>query len=616
MFRLAILVALLFGLSLAGCDPKTDSSHTIDRIVALQEKLAEHDGDSSAIFLKELRELTFEDSFLVPDSLKAETEYLTGLEVRKSGNLDSASFHFQNSANLVNDSISKDRHASYFSATWFAYYRLQKFGDCMALNRQFRSLIADTTWHEMMIRTHYYNERVYAAIKEYDSSLVHNKKRVAAIRNVEDTINIAGALVSRAELYFYHFDNPKKAFSILDYLIARDSVLTNNYKRQLYGTYGIFLYYQGEFERALGYYKKGLEFIKQRRESRSKFSQLANSYNNIGEVHIDLKLYETATKYLDTVRDLGFDKIDTRIQKDYLRYRLRIAYETGGNFADILDDLKSIDDHREQVYLDKSEQELVALSNAKEYEKQLLAEKQETEIRNLQLQNRFLIAIAIAALLIGVGIFFFRNRKLRFERSQLQMQQRLLGTQMNPHYTSNALYSAQNLIKTNPKEAAQFLLRFSRQLRLVLENSTRNYVDLEDELDALKAYLELQQFRFPEKFDYSLELQGFEEDEPIFIPPMLIQPFVENSIEHGFAGIERKGMIQISMKKEERTIRCTIKDNGIGLNGDTDARGSSSTSLISEFIKKATGTEVSRTSTQDSGTVVQFAIPFKYTDHD
>ena len=118
------------------------------------------------------------------------------------------------------------------------------------------------------------------------------------------------------------------------------------------------------------------------------------------------------------------------------------------------------------------------------------------------------------------------------------MQQRLLRSQMNPHFTFNTLYAIQNKVKDDQKIASDYLLKFSRLLRLILENSMQDYVLFENEIDSLKKYMDLQLFRFPNKFTYEVIYKSLEEDEFIFIPPMLLQPFIENSIEHGFSDID------------------------------------------------------------------------------
>ncbi|MEM7187478.1 MAG: histidine kinase, partial [Bacteroidota bacterium] len=265
---------------------------------------------------------------------------------------------------------------------------------------------------------------------------------------------------------------------------------------------------------------------------------------------------------------------------------------------------------------------LTALKKANENEKLLAQQKQDAEIRNLKLENRTIV-IGISAGFLGViGLLFYQRRKLKFERQQLQTQQRLLRSQMNPHFTFNTLYAIQNEIKKDQKGASDYLIKFSRLLRLILENSTENYVQLEKELEALRKYMDLQLVGASEKFSYQFHFENMDEDELIFLPPMLLQPFVENSIQHGFGGISYPGKIDIRLALEQKFIACTIEDNGRGLtNSNSEVKNSTSIRLISEFIEKATKSKVtminkSSVNPAESGVRIQFLIPFRYTEND
>jgi LytS/YehU family sensor histidine kinase len=188
---------------------------------------------------------------------------------------------------------------------------------------------------------------------------------------------------------------------------------------------------------------------------------------------------------------------------------------------------------------------------------------------------------------------------------------------MNPHFIFNVLSSIQNLVKKDAKAASKFITKFSRLLRTVLENSRQNFVPLEDEIEVLKNYLDLQKLRFPDLFDYQIEMDDALEGRMIAIPPMLIQPFVENAIEHGFKGIERQGLIEIRLTNNKSAsdnyINCCIVDNGIGYQmNPTTTKKSASVELISSFIKKATGTAIRisyRDQEKSTGTAIQFKIP-------
>jgi LytS/YehU family sensor histidine kinase len=192
---------------------------------------------------------------------------------------------------------------------------------------------------------------------------------------------------------------------------------------------------------------------------------------------------------------------------------------------------------------------------------------------------------------------------------------------MNPHFTFNALYSIKNQIATDQKTATDYLLKFSRLLRLILENSIQNFVELQLELELLEKYLALQLFRFPDKFTYSIQLKNIDEDDLLFIPPMLFQPFIENSIEHGFHKIDYKGHINITLEKQDALLFCSIEDNGTGWSSKSQHKKSSSVELISDFILKTTKkpvklTNISDTDPHKTGLRVELYVPFKFTEND
>ena len=121
----------------------------------------------------------------------------------------------------------------------------------------------------------------------------------------------------------------------------------------------------------------------------------------------------------------------------------------------------------------------------------------------------------------------------------------------------------QRLIKKgNIEGATEFIQRLARLFRLSLENARQPFVPLKNELEALEGYLQLQQNIFSDQFDYRIDVEDVPDQEEILIPPMLLQPFAENAILHGFAGQKEKGQINIHIKKNHRALYCIIEDNG------------------------------------------------------
>jgi len=144
-----------------------------------------------------------------------------------------------------------------------------------------------------------------------------------------------------------------------------------------------------------------------------------------------------------------------------------------------------------------------------------------------------------------------------------------LRAQMNPHFIFNCLSSINRFIfKNDNKLASDYLTRFSRLIRMVLMNSSRKLITLEDELEMLRLYLDLERLRFKDAFDYSITTTNIVDAGAIFIPPLLLQPFCENAVWHGLMHKESKGHLNITISEviseEDKVLHCVIEDDGIG----------------------------------------------------
>jgi sensor histidine kinase YesM len=136
---------------------------------------------------------------------------------------------------------------------------------------------------------------------------------------------------------------------------------------------------------------------------------------------------------------------------------------------------------------------------------------------------------------------------------------------MNPHFIFNSLTSIQNfIINQDDIKASIYLSRFSELVRSILTNSIEERITLDEEIGTIRNYLELQKVRFSDKFDYSVEVDERIDPENTFIPPMLGQPFIENSIEHGIKNKDSKGHIWIRFIAKNGNICYSIEDDGVG----------------------------------------------------
>jgi len=140
-----------------------------------------------------------------------------------------------------------------------------------------------------------------------------------------------------------------------------------------------------------------------------------------------------------------------------------------------------------------------------------------------------------------------------------------LRAQMNPHFIFNCLSSINRFILMNETDAASaYLIRFSRLIRMVLTHSKKTFITLEDELEMLRLYLDMERMRFKNAFNYSIVFINTIDSGALFIPPMVLQPFAENAIWHGLMHKRGQGHLEITIASEDNTVICTITDNGIG----------------------------------------------------
>ena len=200
-------------------------------------------------------------------------------------------------------------------------------------------------------------------------------------------------------------------------------------------------------------------------------------------------------------------------------------------------------------------------------------------------------------LLIGGIVLFARNRIKRIraeEQEKNELQQKILETkmealrsQMNPHFTFNALNSIQYyFLKNNVQEGLHFLTSFSKLIRQTIENAAKESILLEEELDYIKQYIAIQQLRFPE-IKLLWEISKAVDIHKTFLPPMILQPFIENIFEHAFGeGNDKQPVIGFRIDKTERGLEIRITDNGMGYESGKKVSGhvSRGIQLIEERI--------------------------------
>jgi tetratricopeptide (TPR) repeat protein len=270
-----------------------------------------------------------------------------------------------------------------------------------------------------------------------------------------------------------------------------------------------------------------------------------------------------------------------------IHYRLYQIFLQQNDYQKALEHFQAYtltNDTIQQLLRRKELQELGYLFETEHKDQRIMYLEQENELKEITVRQTRIIFLGtglLMVLVIFMLILLLRQGKLKSRQETVQLEQKLLRSQMNPHFIFNSLASIQNKIVTEePELATDYLARFAQLFRNILEGSTEEYIMLEKEIETVRNYLELQQVRFAGKFSYDVLVDEALDTERIRIPPMLTQPFIENAIEHGIKHKKGKGRIEIRIKRSgeqsnrrtveqlnSRTVEQTIfevEDDGVG----------------------------------------------------
>ncbi len=206
-------------------------------------------------------------------------------------------------------------------------------------------------------------------------------------------------------------------------------------------------------------------------------------------------------------------------------------------------------------------------------------ESSDVKIINIHIERKFtetfgfpLLVIAALAGLMYL-LFWYRYRRAmheseiadQYQRQIVELKLNALQVQMNPHFIFNSINSINYyIIKNDRDKASSYLGKFSRLIRMILENSKVEFISLEQELEAIALYLEIEQMRFEGRFEFEMVIDEQVRLASIQIPPLIIQPYVENAIWHGLMHKEGKGHLAIYIDDNDGIVTCTIEDDGIG----------------------------------------------------
>jgi tetratricopeptide (TPR) repeat protein len=282
---------------------------------------------------------------------------------------------------------------------------------------------------------------------------------------------------------------------------------------------------------------------------------------HLGYLNLENNELQNASKYFSKSMILAEDLSDKELQVQLHNYLFHVD-SIQGNFESALSHIQQYNKLTSEFDISESEKKLDELENLI-----LLAREENSLNENIIHRNKTLINGLIVGIivLVLITILIVQQILLRSQRKTAELTQENLRTQMNPHFIFNILNSIHSfMLNKDTKSSSRYLLKFSQLLRLTLDNSRCKLATINDEVNALKIYLELESMRFDNQLEYEIIID--EEIDPLMfkIPTLLLQPYVENSILHGIQGMKEKGKIEVRMDYKNNGIHCSIMDNGIG----------------------------------------------------
>ena len=389
----------------------------------------------------------------------------------------------------------------------------------------------------------YYNIGVvYKEREEYSKALEAQNAALKLRQEINDQKGIANSLLALGNIYGDRGNTPLSIEYYLRSIRINAELKNRSGVAYCYLNIGNRLIHDGRYNDALDYEEKALAIGLE--TSDLKLQQ--KSYYNLAVIYDNLSASATGPlkKALEYYK-LYMQRNDTLLNKEKIMQmsEMSVKYET-----------------------EKKESE-IKLLNIENEKKELEMEREKAEQAS---QRIFFISLFVILITLTIGILLIVrsrrvNEKIKMNAELKELEHQALRLQMNPHFIFNSLSSINNFIgKSETAEAKKFLTKFAKLMRLILENSREEFIPIQEEIDSLSYYIELEQLRFGNKFSFEILVDPSIDAENTLIPPMLIQPHVENAILHGLAAKDGPGRICIRFKPADELIVCEVEDDGIG----------------------------------------------------
>jgi tetratricopeptide (TPR) repeat protein len=510
-------------------------------------------------------------------------------------------FHYYNLRNVPSSLMEFNKAIEYgqalndtliLSEAWFgkalAYNIFEEFKGMFDALNQFLVFADPNTDQRRISDAYRLIGTYYRNINQFQEAIDANQQSYSVAASISDS-TLMGAALNHMAWYYYEMGNLDKSLEIYNKNISFYKPGGNNALANIYGNIGNIYRDWERYPEAIDNYNKSIEL-----------SKLNHDIYNLSWLYEDIsKLYERTGDY----------------RQAYENQVLASEYGDSLMTANYQQNLASA---RAQYEADKTAKELELLS----------VKLQRNHILVWGLIGGFVLIASVMVLLISRYRFRSKQRLDAMNHTISELNQTNLRQQMNPHFIFNTLNSIQYYVFQNDKISSNnYMTKFASLIRKTLENSRHTEISIKEELDALHLYLELEELRFKEKFDWSIRVDEEIDTLAYKIPTMLIQPYVENAITHGLINKENgKGFLQVELQLNNDQIICTVEDNGIGRakameikqqkNGGHNSLGTNITESRLKLVNDLYGktmkvayTDLLNDNNEPAGTKVEINIP-------
>lgn len=580
-------------------------------------------------FLTEATELAKKNNFIIPLS---EIYGMASKRYRNRSDYGQAIKYANDALDLARRTNDKSLIANQINMTAVVYRRVDEYSQAMQMHMEAMELaesINDSA--ELGISLNGIGN-VYLGLKRYHASIEYFKKsfdlsvlqnnvlgQAINTNNIGEALKYTGQLDSALVYFFQSLAYNTQINSEVGYAICYNSIGD---------TYRL----KNDFGQALKYLKQALVLNEKTRDK----INVSVSYAMLGETYLQVYDYPQAIQHLNEGLAIAL-KIGSKYQIETCSRLLATTYEKTQDLKNSIHYLKKAQVYKDSIFNEASLRHITVVrakheADKSKYQIQQLNNETSLQKKLISQQKRAIVYFIFLVLALLAGSFLiYQQVKLNTGYKNVLMQQRLLRSQMNPHFIFNALSAIQVYILENDMEnSSKFLSHFARLMRQVLHNSQREYVSLEEEKNMLNYYLKLQQLRFAHPFTFNISFDKDIDEATTLIPPMITQPFVENAVEHGLRSMEKNGIVDVRFSIDLNTLIIEIEDNGIGLsdtqilNKGKDKHESMATRITNErlqAIQRITKKQCSLTITdlhsdlaQKSGVLVRIRIPIIRSD--